>query len=176
MSLLPVCRNALIGPGPDSPWAVDVAALPLRLHVGISTCVGAGVSKMFPSPKADGTPESFPPSWFVEQVQGMGLPAPEFFATMAIIAEVIGGALLAVGLLTRPAALLVAVHFAVATWMFHGPRYAEGGGGLYPILTISITQLYTWAAVAFIAFGGGRLSLDAVARHIWKPGVRATDA
>ena len=160
MHLVSAGKAALFGPMSNSPWLTDILALPLRLHIGISVCVGAGWSKMFARDEQTGELMKFPVKWFVTQVDGMGFPFPEFFAAMAIIAEVIGGALLALGLLTRSAALIVAIHFAVAAFLFHK---------VTPIRDINIAQLYTFAALAFVAIGGGRLSLDQVVRTLWKP-------
>jgi putative oxidoreductase len=105
---------------------------------------------------------------------GYGLEATgEFFATqlgfangfLAALAagsiEVFGGLLLALGLLTRPAAAVVAVFLAVAaTFHLGGGFFWTAGGWEYPVL---------WALVAlhFAVRGGGRFSLDrALGREI----------
>ncbi len=68
--------------------------------------------------------------------------------------ETVGGLLLALGLLTRPAAAAVGVLLLVALTV-HLPNgfFWTGGGWEYPVL---------WAVVAlsFVARGGGRFSLD----------------
>ena len=69
--------------------------------------------------------------------------------------ELIGGALIAIGLFTRPVAAAIAIEFAVITFMVHWPRgFSAGGGGYeFPLL---------WGVLFFaIALrGGGWLSLD----------------
>lgn len=75
--------------------------------------------------------------------------------------EVFGGLLLALGLLTRPVAAIVAVFLAVAaSFHFGGGFFWTGGGWEYPVL---------WALLAahFAVRGGGRYSLDrAIGREI----------
>lgn len=149
--------NALFGTSGRRPATAEAALLLLRLHIGVSVCLGAGWSKLFPSPGEDGSPTPTPPPWFVEQVANMGFPQPEVWAMAAIVAEVIGGALLALGLLTRGAGLLIAVHFAVAAFMFHK---------VLPIRDINIAQLYLWASLLFVGLGAGPISLDRVIQWI----------
>ena len=52
-----------------------------------------------------------PQEGFVGRVGGLGFPAPELFAWLAAFAEFGGGLLLVLGLLSRPAALLLVAHF-----------------------------------------------------------------
>src|SRR5687767_5362288 len=49
-------------------------------------------------------------------VAGLGFPAPLFFAWCASLAEFVGGALVAVGLLTRPAAAMAGFTMLVALY------------------------------------------------------------
>ncbi len=67
-----------------------------------------------------GTPKMFGDragliNWLTEG----GVPAPEFFAWMAAFGEFGGGALLILGLLSRPAALLTTITMAVAVFGKH---------------------------------------------------------
>lgn len=75
------------------------------------------------------------------------------------VIEFFGGLLIALGLLTRPAAFLASGMMAVAYFMAHAP------GSLYPIknhgeLAVVLCFVFLYLAVA----GGGRLSVDAVWR------------
>jgi len=83
----------------------------------------------------------------------LGLPAP--LALVAGVIEVFGGIALALGLLTRLAAILVVGLMAVAILAVHLPAgyFWTAGGFEYPLL---------WGAVAlyFAVRGGGRVSLD----------------
>jgi len=83
----------------------------------------------------------------------LGLPAP--LALLAGVIEVFGGIALALGLLTRLAAILVVGLMAVAIVAVHLPAgyFWTNGGFEYPLL---------WGAVAlyFAVRGGGRISVD----------------
>jgi putative oxidoreductase len=81
---------------------------------------------------------------------------PAFAIMIAVgLVEAIGGTLIAVGLLTRPAALAATVTTATAALYFHLPLgfYVESGGVEFSAL---------WAIVLlYIAIrGGGAISLD----------------
>lgn len=87
--------------------------------------------------------------------QAIGLePAVPLMIAVGIV-EVVGGAMVAVGFLTRPAALAAAITTAVAALYVHLPLgfYVEPGGVEFSAL---------WAIVlAMIAVkGGGRISID----------------
>jgi putative oxidoreductase len=83
----------------------------------------------------------------------MGLPAPLLFAWLAGLAEFAGGLLLALGLLTRPVALVLVVHFAAVVLMAHaGDALGDRELGL----------LFGTIALAFVFTGPGRYSADAL--------------
>ncbi len=70
--------------------------------------------------------------------------------------EVVCGALLLVGLFTRPAAFLMSGMMAVAYFQFHAPQ------GFWPVLNGGIPAiLYCFLWLYFSAAGAGPLSLDA---------------
>jgi putative oxidoreductase len=92
-------------------------------------------------------------------------PATEMFASpppvgdlmwIAGVLEAGGGALLLIGLFTRPVAFVLSGMMAVAYWMAHAPQsiYPIQNGGDAAIL-FCFTFLYIAAA------GGGSLSVDA---------------
>jgi putative oxidoreductase len=73
------------------------------------------------------------------------------------VLEVVGGALLVVGLFTRPVAFLLAGEMAVAYFQFHAPQ------GLWPIVNQGQPAvLYCFIWLFFSAAGGGAWSLDAL--------------
>src|SRR3954462_1447413 len=85
---------------------------------------------------------------------GWGLPAPLAWAYGVAGLEFFGGILLALGLLTRPIALLFVIEMIVAALGVHSKVWAwNQGGAQYPVFL---------AAFAFLVFvcGGGRHSLD----------------
>jgi putative oxidoreductase len=91
--------------------------------------------------------------------EGMGIPA--LFAFLAILAEFGGSIALALGFLTRLAALGIAVNMAVAVAKVHSQfgffmnwsGQQKGEGFEYHILAIAI-------AVVLIIWGGGAASVD----------------
>jgi putative oxidoreductase len=87
----------------------------------------------------------------------LGFPVPIVWAYWLGILELIGGIMLALGLLTRAVALLLVLEFIVITffWNFRfGFSFtAQGGGYEYPLVLL---VLY----VAVLFRGGGRCSLD----------------
>jgi putative oxidoreductase len=80
------------------------------------------------------------------------------------VIELFGGLLVAVGLLTRPAAFLASGMMAVAYFLSHAPK------GFFPIANGGEKAvLYCFAFLFICAYGGGLYSLDGLFR-------RATDA
>lgn len=100
-----------------------------------------------------------------------GFPATEMFATppepmtlmwFAGVLETFGGALLALGLCTRPVAFVLSGMMAVAYWMAHAPQsfYPIQNGGDAAIL-------FCFAFLYIAAAGSGPWALD---RLIFKKG------
>lgn len=92
-------------------------------------------------------------------------PAPEpgplsaLMATQGVI-EVVGGALLAVGFLTRPVAFILSGNMAVAYFMAHAPQ------SFFPILNGGDAAiLYSFIFLYFFFAGGGAWSVDAARRQ-----------
>lgn len=120
-----------------APWAPRALAA-LRIVAGL-LFLAHGVVKLF------GFPEGAQPGQ-VELASLFGIGA---------VLELVGGALLILGLFTRPVAFLLAGEMAVAYWMFHFPKspYPAVNGGDAAILFCFIF-LYLAAA------GAGAWSLD----------------
>ena len=73
------------------------------------------------------------------------------------VLELIGGALLIVGLFTRPVAFILSGEMAVAYWIAHAPR------SFYPILNGGDAAiLYCFVFLFIAAAGAGPWSLDAL--------------
>ena len=78
-------------------------------------------------------------------------------AGLAGLLEASGGALLLVGLFTRPVAFILAGEMAVAYFQFHFPR------GFWPIMNQGeLAALYCFVWIYFSGAGAGPWSLDAV--------------
>ena len=91
---------------------------------------------------------------FIDGVAQMGFPAPTVMGFLAAFAESIGAILLAVGLLTRPAAFLIAATMAGAALKVHaGQGFAAQ----------EMAWLYFVPALFFLLKGAGKWSLDALA-------------
>jgi putative oxidoreductase len=74
--------------------------------------------------------------------------------------ELIGGALLLLGLFSRPVAFILAGEMAIAYWSSHAPR------NFFPVLNQGDAAILYCFIFLYIAFaGGGAWSLD---RLIWK--------
>ncbi|HKU37716.1 MAG TPA: DoxX family protein [Polyangiales bacterium] len=96
------------------------------------------------------------PSQFSHHLAVMGFPAPNVMAYCAIAGELLGGLGLAVGLLTRLAALGVATVLVVGIGAVHWSKglFAATGGFEYPLVLVCV-------ALWFMAAGPGPWSLDA---------------
>ena len=92
----------------------------------------------------------------------LGKPAPEFLSMSGFggILELVGGALLVLGLFTRPVAFLLSGEMAIAYWSSHAPR------GFFPVLNGGDAAILYCFIFLYLAFaGGGAWSLDRVLRH-----------
>ena len=78
---------------------------------------------------------------------------------VAAILEAFGGALVALGLFTRPVAFILSGQMAVGYFMVHAPK------GFYPALNMGEAAVLYCFVFLYLAFaGGGEWSLDAQLR------------
>ena len=119
---------------------IAAGALVLRVFTGLALALAHGRGKLPPSER------------FIGLVEAMGFPAPIFFAWAAGLAEFGGGLLLAVGLLTRPAAFFILVTMLVASFL------QQAGD---PFVEREPSLLFAAIATYFLLAGAGRLSVDA---------------
>lgn len=136
-------RSLLFGSG-DTSKRTDVGLLILRLGFGLALAFAHGLGKLPPS---DG---------FVDGTAAMGFPVPTLFAWAAGLSEFVGGLLLAVGLLTRPAGFFIAVTLGVAAFVRHGGD---------PFAEQELALAYFVVGVAFAVMGAGRYAVDATIRQ-----------
>lgn len=91
---------------------------------------------------------------------GFGRPAPvELMSQMGLagIIEVIGGAMIGLGLFTSPVAFLASGQMAVAYFQAHAPR------GLWPIMNGGeLAALFCFVFLYFAAAGSGKWSIDSI--------------
>lgn len=119
----------------------DVALLVLRVFTGLAMAFGHGLSKVQNPEKAIGA------------ARGLAFPVPEVFGWALIVAEFLGGILLALGLFTRPSAFLIACTMIVAAFMAHASD---------PFARKEMALLYLTISILFLATGGGRFSIDSL--------------
>jgi putative oxidoreductase len=134
----------LFGGSEVSPTSANMGLLVVRLFSGLALAFSHGINKIPPSER------------FVESVGALGFPVPAFFAWAAGVAEFFGGIFLAVGLLTRPSALLIAVTMSVAAFVRHASD---------PFSVMEKALLFLAVALAFLFIGSGRFGVDTFMRR-----------
>lgn len=87
-------------------------------------------------------------------MESLGLPLPMLMAVLVASSEAIGGLLLVVGFMVRPAAFTLVIAMLVATFMVHWDNGMFGAGGY------QWSFLLTAAAAAIMIEGAGKLSID----------------
>lgn len=101
-----------------------------------------GTTKLLGFPPSDHSPEVLSLSWIAGAL------------------ELVGGALLIVGLFTRPVAFILSGEMAFAYWMAHAPRSA------FPLVNDGDSAVLYCFVFLYLAFaGGGPWSLDALRRR-----------
>ncbi|MCS6874156.1 MAG: DoxX family protein [Pyrinomonadaceae bacterium] len=136
-------RKILIG-GEDSISVIGNLGLTLlRVFTGIGL-ISHGYTKLPPKEQ------------FVQLVESIGFPAPSFFAWAAGLSETVGGALLILGFLTRPASFFVAVTMITALIGVHLND---------PFSKQELAFLYLFIALCFLLLGSNSWSVDGFLRR-----------
>jgi putative oxidoreductase len=91
---------------------------------------------------------------------GFGRDAPvELMSQMGLagLIEVIGGAMISIGLFTSPVAFIASGEMAVAYFQAHAPR------GFWPVQNNGeLAALYCFVFLYFAAMGSGKVSVDSI--------------
>jgi putative oxidoreductase len=117
----------------------DCGLLLLRRWFGLTLALAHGL------PKASNIPR------FIDVVASKGIPLPQLTAPFALVSELAGGLLLALGLFTRAAGVCVAVTLLIAAWWVHGAD---------PFAKKELAMAYAVVGLALAAIGPGRYSVD----------------
>ncbi|GAA1180081.1 DoxX family protein [Nesterenkonia xinjiangensis] len=136
--------RTLLNPAAAAPALTDLALLIARVALGV-ILVAHGWQK-FDEWTVAGTAASF---------EGMGVPVPSASAVIVTGAELVGGVLLILGLLTPIVALINAVSMLVALFLVHAPAGLFVSEGGYELVLALFAGLIILAAT-----GAGRFSLD----------------
>ena len=128
-------KQILFGTTPDA----NIGILILRVFIG-AALMTHGCAKLF------GGMEKF-----TGFVTSLGVPAPHVMAYLAALSESLGALLLAIGLLTRPAAFMILCTMSVAIF---------GALGDQPFAKQELAWLYLIPALMFLLKGAGKWSLD----------------
>jgi putative oxidoreductase len=124
-----------------APWSSQILSL-LRIMTGL-LFIAHGISKYF----------GFPHIEMFDDLQPMSV------AGVAGILELVGGALIIVGLFTRPVAFILSGEMAVAYFLAHAPQ------NFHPILNGGESAiLFCFIFLYLAAAGAGAWSLDAMRR------------
>ncbi len=117
--------------------------------------VAAGAALM-----VHGWPKIQDPMKLVGMVESLGFAPGALWAVLLAATEFIGGLLLILGLLTRPAALAATIVLLVTVY-FHWIVQSQGWGGS--------EKSILWAAMTFLLFvrGGGALSIDSRLKRVF---------
>ncbi len=130
-------------------WGADMSYPLVRFFAGIML-VPHGAQKLFGM-------FGFNPEGFNGFLTKFGFVPAELWVIVLGIIEVVGGLMIAFGLLTRPWALAAAIELLVAVFVVHlGNGYFWNKGGYeFPLL---------WGVVMIAIFlkGGGKLSIDSM--------------
>ena len=132
-------------------WLVDLALFIGRAFIGVCFVIhGLGKLGLVGTGNMEG---------FVAWLKELGVPYAALQARMAMLSEITGGTLLALGLLTRPACLLLIFTMIVATRLGH-----KDAGYLITNDPPGAEYTINLAAICFVflLFGPGVFSLDAL--------------
>jgi putative oxidoreductase len=135
-------KDFLFGGARLNSAVADFGLFVLRAFAGTSLALAHGLGKL---PPTEG---------FMKGVTALGLPPQA--AWLSGFAEFFCGLLLAIGLGTRPAAMIIATNMSVAAFRQHATD---------PYLRAELAYLYLAVAAMFVLVGAGRFSADRVIKR-----------
>ena len=134
-----------------TPGLVDLALLAGRVAIGVCFVIHAlGKLGLVGTGNMQG---------FTDWLRSLGVPMPELNARMAMLSELLGGSALALGLMTRPACVVLIGTMAVAGVLGHkGAGYLITNNPPGAEYTINLAVI----CAMFFLLGPGAYSLDAL--------------
>ena len=135
-------KDFLFGGARLNSVVADLGLFVLRAFAGTSLALAHGLGKLPPS------------EGFMKGVEALGLPPQA--AWLSGFAEFFCGLAVAVGLATRPAALIVAGNMSMAAFRQHASD---------PYLRAELAYLYLAVAFMFVLVGAGRFSIDRIIKR-----------
>jgi putative oxidoreductase len=105
------------------------ASLPLRIGLGV-IFLAYGLQKMFGLFGGPGM------QGYTQMLSGLGFAPAAFWAYVSALTELLGGACLLIGVVTRTASLLLFINIAVAAVMVHLPNgfFMANNGVAFPLI------------------------------------------
>ena len=137
-------KGILFGGEGGGSAAADFGLLLLRVGAGGALAYFHGVGKFPVTEKA------------ITGASDLGFPVPALFAWAAALSELVGGALVAIGFLTRPAAFFALCTMATAFFLAHAADPFERKEKAF---------LFGLAFLCLLFTGAGRYSIDALYRR-----------
>ncbi len=105
------------------------------------------------------------PSGTIGYMEAQGIPSAHALAIIAGLAEVLGGAAVLFGLLTRPGAFGLLVFMIPTTLIFHGFWMFEGAEAMTQMVNFMKNLAIMGGLAVLVAQGAGRYSIDARLRR-----------
>jgi putative oxidoreductase len=133
--------------------AAPLAEMLLRAVVGLSLVPHGLRMSMGFFPNSGGPVSNV--TDFAKLLDNGGYRPGKLWAWVIVVTELVGGPMLALGLLTRPVAIPIVILLALSIWEHRKGFFWNQGGFEYPLL-------WTAAALYFLANGGGAYSIDAL--------------
>lgn len=132
-------------------WMLALGLLVVRVAIGVCFVIhGLGKLGLVGTGNMKG---------FVDWLRSLGVPYPHIQARLAMLVELVGGAMLAAGFLTRPVCIALIVNMAIAGLVGHrGAGYLITNDPPGAEYTINLALI----CLLFLLLGPGPVSLDAV--------------
>jgi putative oxidoreductase len=147
--MLTSLKRFLFSRGGSSSLFGDAGVALLRITSGLFLAIGHGL------------PKASSPGGFIDYVDKLGAPLPTLNAWFAIGGQLVGGLLLASGLLTRVAGLWIFATFIGAAFLGHPDNWGSVKAFFLPADgSPEPAVLYALIGLTFFFLGSGRFGAD----------------